>query len=139
MAERKKRTRNRDSTYRARMLHMERENDALSKTNRALEERLRVLEAAADPKVVADLEAAVRGHAEAEREAHVMLEAAELKYSLSERRVELVEREAAHLRVRVKKLEGSHRIPTVVNEWEHADRPANGGGGGGLWDRGVAP
>lgn len=148
MAERKAGTRNRDHVYRDRMLILERQNDSLSKRNRALEERLRVLETAADPSAVEDLEAAVRDHAEAERQAHGMTAAAEAKADLWERRVARVEREAAHLRRQVSKLRGDP-LTAVVNGPEHPGSPGsvpevtangngNGGGDTGLWPPGVA-
>ena len=99
MKERKARSRNRDAVYRSRMLHMEREIDALTKRNRQLEERNRVLEAEANPATVLDLEAVIRDHAEAERLAHVMTAAAEMRAEMWERRVERVEKAAAHLRL----------------------------------------
>ena len=47
MKDRKARSRNRDHVYRSRMAYAERENDSLAKRIRQLEERNRVLEAAA--------------------------------------------------------------------------------------------
>ena len=139
LKERKARSRRRDTLYSDRMRRMEIENDGLSKVNRELVERLRILEAAADPSAIEDLEAVVRDHAEAERLAHTMVKAAEAKADLWEGRVQRVEREAAHLRIQVAKLRADPFL--VVNDRVHRDRPANGGGDGngggasGLWDR----
>ena len=96
------------------MLHLERENDSLTKRNRELEGNVcESWRLPPDPATILDLEAAVRDHAEAERQAHVMVVAAEVKASLWERRVARVEREAAHLRRYVAKL-GAHPITPVV-------------------------
>ena len=66
---RKATTRNRDAVYKSRMQHLERENDVQAAQIRRLEEQLRILQAAADPATVKDLEAVAADHAKAEHEA----------------------------------------------------------------------
>ena len=95
---RKATTRNRDAVYKSRMQHLERENDVQAAQIRRLEEQLRILQAAADPATVTDLEAVAADHAKAEHEALRQRDAAVQRADAERRRRVRAEKEAAHLR-----------------------------------------
>ena len=84
--------------YKSRMQHLERENDVQAAQIRRLEEQLRILQAAADPATVKDLEAVAADHAKAEHEALRQRDAAVQRADAERRRRVRAEKEAAHLR-----------------------------------------
>ena len=95
---RKKATRSKDVIHREAIQDRDNEIDRLHAQVRALKERVRVLDAAADASVIEDLEEVVQSHAEAERKANERAIAAELKADAMERRMRRAERDAIHRR-----------------------------------------
>ena len=96
---RKKATRSKDVTHREAIQDRDNEIDRLHAQVRALKERVRVLDAAADASVIEDLEEVVQCHAEGERKANERAIAAELKADAMERRMHRAERDAIHRRL----------------------------------------
>ena len=103
------RSRHKDKTHAAALQLETDRGDQQAATIRQLREEVRKLRLAVDPQKVADLEAVVASHAEAEEKALARAAAAEATAEALRGRVARVEREAAHLRNRVAYLEDENR------------------------------